>query len=109
MKKYKFKLDQKVYPVGTKKIYQEGTKHRQKWEGIVVNRYRDEVFNDNLYVVKTNLGIYLVKESGLTTSKEKLLYHLLIKDVNVFEILKEKPEVIPEGAKLFSIMGILND
>ena len=109
MKKYKFKLDQKVYPVGTKRVYLENSKHKQKWEGVVVGRYKDAVTETNLYVVQTNLGTYLVKENGLTSQKERLYCYLLIRDINDYTKYDEKPEVVPEGSKLLAIMVIPND
>jgi hypothetical protein len=110
MQKYKFKVGQTVYPVGTKRVFLEGSsKHNQKWLGTVVSRHKCEIRATNVYLVKTTLGFSILLEKSLTTQEQKHFCYLLIKDVNNYEKLYEKPEVIPEGAKLLSLMVIPND
>jgi len=106
--KYKFKLKQKVYPISSKRIYRAGsTRHSQKWEGQVVGRYCKD--QQNFYVVESETGFHLVREQKLTVNTEQVIAYVLVQDVGVFTVLTEKPEVIPNGAVLVSVSGVLHD
>jgi len=109
MKKYKFKVGDNVFGIGVKRIYLEGSKHRQKVSGTVVQRIYDEVNQTNWYTIETPTGMKFYTEKALTKQREKILFYLLVKDVNVYDKLEEKPEVIPEGSKLLTVMGVLDD
>jgi hypothetical protein len=109
MQKYKFKVGQEVYPVGTKRVFLEGSKHSQKWSGVVLSRVKDEQRDTNCYVIRTPVGITFNLEKNITGNKQKHLCYLLISDINEYQKLYEKPETIPEGSKLLSIMVIPND
>jgi hypothetical protein len=111
MKKYKYKVGQVVYLTGTKKIYVQGSKHQQKGTAKILSRHYDEAVGSAKYLIKveeTN-ALQLVRESSVSSQKEKVLTYLLVKDLGVWEKFAEKPEVVPEGAKLLTVMGVLND
>jgi hypothetical protein len=109
MQKYKFKVGQTVYSTGVKRVFIEGSKHHQKFSGVVVFRVKDKIRNTNCYLVETPTGITFNIEKNITANKEKHLCYLLIRDLDDYEKLSEKPETVPEGAKLLSIMVIPHD
>jgi len=109
MKKYKFKLNETVYQLGTKQIYTETSKHRQKAGGVIVNRVTCPVTEANLYVISTPDGLKFLPEKNLTRRREELLCYLVVSDVGKFVKHTEKPEVIPEGSKMLVLWGVLND
>jgi hypothetical protein len=109
--KYKFKENQKVFPVGKKRIFKaENTKHRQKWEGVVLKRFFDEAAETNVYVIKTEAGLILAKEACLTSIKEKVLGWVVVKDVNNYAVYKsEKPTNVEQGCVMLEIWGVPYD
>jgi hypothetical protein len=107
MAKYKYKIDEELYVVGTKRIWLEGSaKHSKKIKGTVLYRLFDEILNKNRYLLKTEAGIQFYNEESITKSKPELIKYLVIKDTDSYEELTEKPEVLTEGTKLLSVWGL---
>lgn len=109
MPKYKFKVGETVYPLGLKRVFPEGGKHHQKWEGKVTARFFCKTRQKPVYIVENPTGLRFFVETSLTRQKERHLCYLLVKDIGVFDRLEQRPEVVPEGQKLLSIMVIPND
>ncbi len=106
--KYKYKLEQVVYPVGAKRLFSTGTtKHSQKWVGRIIGRYKKE--EQNYYVVSSDSSLHFVREEKLTTKKEQVLGYVLVTDIGVSVVYQERPEVVPQGSVLVALSGIPHD
>lgn len=110
MSKYKFKLKQTVFPLSAKRIYTKGSKHHQKWEGVVISRFQDTANQRNTYVIKTVEGaIKYAYEEALTSSREKKLCYLVIEDADKVTKHDVLPDVLPENFKTIELWGVEHD